>query len=331
MAATKYQVLYRYINEGTNTPITNSMDNEYEEVCEFYTDPNHRIFSTNVISQSQAVDEQQQMIAFGNSYENPKTNMLFAYNGTKKIKHKKWVETATGYVVRDWASIRDKIGNQGDFSKEFTTLNAETPENGGTVVCNEEVFKTYFPKTINIATDETLGDLSNEYGQYYSEKYLYNLITQSVIWKLNTTGTFDHGLPPNTRQLRTGTTSKGDPTYTSYSVGPIGIEKGKEVIRSTYGQIIAFGTSANTYSKITVTPEQVETTLIPGHYEEVTDAPYLIKDTYKRIQLSPWFVNSTYGSLEAALEKAKILVDMVGISNVKLVKIVPFDQFVKIK
>ena len=68
-----------------------------------------------------------------------------------------------------------------------------------------------------------------------------------------------------------------------------------------------------------------------AHYEEVVDDPYLIKDTYKRIQMSPWFVHATYGSLETALEKAKILVDMIGLENVKLVKIVPFDQFVEIQ
>ena len=46
--------------------------------------------------------------------------------------------------------------------------------------------------------------------------------------------------------------------------------------------------------------------------------------------MSPWFVHATYGSLEAALEKAKTLVDMLGIENIKLIKVVPFDQFIKI-
>ena len=62
MAATKYQVLYRYINEATNTAITNSMDNAYDPVCEFYTDPDHKIFSNSPNVQAEAVNEQQEMI-----------------------------------------------------------------------------------------------------------------------------------------------------------------------------------------------------------------------------------------------------------------------------
>ena len=47
--------------------------------------------------------------------------------------------------------------------------------------------------------------------------------------------------------------------------------------------------------------------------------------------MSPWFVHATYSSLESALERAKLLVDMIGLENVKLIKLVPFDQFVKIQ
>lgn len=333
MAATKYQVLYRYINEATNTPITNSMGNKYEEVCEFYTDPDHKIFSTNSKIQAEAVQEQAEMISFGNSSENPKINMLFAYNGTKKIAHKKWIEEGTGYIVRDYTRIkRSLIGNQGDFSKDFTTLNAATPEDGGLVVCNETVFKKYFPSEILAVSDASFGDLSNEHGKYYSEEHLYDLITDATYWELNTATCSEHGAAPLKQNLATGRNSWGSIVYTSYSVGPISVGIGKQVILGYAGaSMVGYPSTNNTYSKMTIKPTQVKTTIIPGHYEETTDAPYLIKDTYKRIQLSPWFVNSTYCSLEAALEKAKSLVDMVGIDNVKLVKIVPFDQFIKIR
>ena len=80
----------------------------------------------------------------------------------------------------------------------------------------------------------------------------------------------------------------------------------------------------------TIRPNQVKTTNIEGHYEDTTEYPYLIIDTYKAIPMSPWFVHATYGSLEAALEKAKTLVEMLGIENIKLIKVVPFDQFIKI-
>ena len=80
----------------------------------------------------------------------------------------------------------------------------------------------------------------------------------------------------------------------------------------------------------TIKPNQVKTTTIPGHYEDTTEYPYLIIDTYKLIPMSPWFIHATYGSLEAALTKAKALVEMLGIENIKLIKVVPFDQFIKI-
>lgn len=61
-----------------------------------------------------------------------------------------------------------------------------------------------------------------------------------------------------------------------------------------------------------------------------TGYPYVVKDVYKRVTMSPWFHDSTYGSLTAALEKVKTMVDMIGLDNVKLIKVVPFDQKIKI-
>lgn len=58
--------------------------------------------------------------------------------------------------------------------------------------------------------------------------------------------------------------------------------------------------------------------------------PYVIRDTFVRITQTPWFADSTYGSLEKALEKCKTLANMVGLDNIKLIKIVPFDLKIKI-
>lgn len=331
MATTQYQVLYRYINEATNTPITNDMNNQYEEVCEFYTDPNHKIFSTNQQDQLDAIDEQQQMISFGNSSDNPKTDMLFAYNGTKKIKHKKWIEDAVGYVVRDWAKIRDKIGNKGDFTKEFTTLYSNTPEDGGVVVCTEAVMKKYFPNaTIVIAADNKLADEGTSLNPFYSINKINSMIVESTIFKLNTTEDYtSHGEPSKYTYLRNGYAQN---TGSAIYYGPVAIGINNMMSYSNrYSSAYGSYSDIGLYSRITVTQQQIQTDIIPGHYEEVADAPYLIKDTYKRIQLSPWFVNATYGSLTAALERAKKLVDMIGIDNVKVTKIVPFDQSIKIK
>lgn len=326
MAATKYQVLYRYINEATNTPITNSMDNAYEETCEFYTDPDHKIFSQDTAAQFEAVDEQQEMISYGNSAENPKNNMLFAYNGTKKIKHKKWIDETTGYVVRDWEQIqRSRIGNQGDFTKEFTTIEAATPEDGGIVICTKEVMQKYFPDTETISVTTS--------GEYTSDE-MWKMITESTFFALDP----DLKLEDYTKPSNVASTYYyNSPSSYQYYTGPIAID-------TVIGTVIGYGrynTSPNTfkgnlspaglYSSVTVKNTQLKTVQIPGHYEDVTDAPYAIKDTYKRIQLSPWFVNTTTGSLETALKRVKTLADMLGIDNVKLIKIVPFDQFIKIR
>lgn len=329
MAATKYQVLYRYINESTNTPITNDMSNKYQEVCEFYTDPNHKIFSTDLTVKAEAMRDQQEMISFGNSSDNPKTNMLFAYNGTKKINHQTWVNEQTGYIVRDWQGIRDRIGNQGDFTKEFTTIGAATPEDGGVVVCTQAVMEKYCPALIGVASDNSGADSGTASNPYYTRAKIEKMITESTMFALNTSGYEDHVSASNRVVL---TINSSYDTQTYYN-GPIAIEGNTMTTYSGYRGATAYGqpTSNHLYSRVTVTRAQIKTDVIPGHYEESTDAPYLIKDTYKRIQLSPWFVNATYGSLEAALERAKTLVDMLGIANVKLIKLVPFDQFIKIK
>ena len=333
MAATKYQVLYRYINEATNTAITNNMVNSYEPVREFYTDPDHKIFSPDLIVQAEATDEQQEMISFGNSSDNPKTNMLFAYDGTKKIKHKKWVNDTTGYIVRDWQQLRrDNIGNQGDFSKEFTTLNAATPEDGGIVVCTADVFKKYFTGTITVAVDNSLADAGSGQNRYYTENKMNKLVTDSTIFKLNTFGYQDHAAASLSRSVWTEGPSYSKHYITIYT-GPIAIGGNNMSYHNYPTGDSAYGQTNDTclYSKVTITEEQIATTIIPGHYEDALNAPYLIIDTYKRIQLSPWFVNYTCSSLESALTRVRTLVDMIGVENVKLIKIVPFDQFVKVK
>ena len=84
-------------------------------------------------------------------------------------------------------------------------------------------------------------------------------------------------------------------------------------------------------TKFEITGNNITRCPIPEHYEQDGTAPYLIKDNYKKIPLSPWILHSVHNSLESGINKAKQLVAMIGINNVKLIKTVPFDQFVKIK
>lgn len=59
--------------------------------------------------------------------------------------------------------------------------------------------------------------------------------------------------------------------------------------------------------------------------------PYVIKDYYIRVPMSPWCVGDRYPSLEAAIQKCKTLANMLSLENIKLVKIVPFDKKLRIK
>lgn len=58
--------------------------------------------------------------------------------------------------------------------------------------------------------------------------------------------------------------------------------------------------------------------------------PFIIIDQYERVFFSPWFINYTSGSLNSAIEKARNLVNTIGMDNVKVIKVVPFDQFIEI-
>lgn len=87
----------------------------------------------------------------------------------------------------------------------------------------------------------------------------------------------------------------------------------------------------NFIASLIVTKDNLTRYPIPAHYEQSGKAPYLIKDNYKKIPLSPWILHSVHNSLESGLEKARVLASMIGIDNVKLIKTVPFDQFIKIK
>ena len=111
MAATKYQVMFRYINPATNVAITNDMSSEYVEAFDIHTD-RHKIMAGSQQEIIEAEEERDNMIMDGNNASNPKYNMIFAYAGTKKYPHKKWtngkhvemsgVPNGYPYVVKDF-------------------------------------------------------------------------------------------------------------------------------------------------------------------------------------------------------------------------------------
>jgi len=372
MATTKYQVLYRLMNTSMDIPITNSDTYTYEPTFVFYTDPDHRIFSSDNNVMYEEIDKQQQMITYAHQATNPKHDMLFVYDGTKKLSHPKYQGEELGYVVRNWYGIRSKIGVNGDYTKDFVTIGAATPEDGGIVVCKASKINKYF----DLKKRWTLPN-----GKYTSAEVM-DLINQSTIFKIKEERTLDDfatkGIASQVgycteRALRTvpsheschwgvvgymleyGTATSYFTVYT----GNIYIDgvKDKDYVASKTGYQVtgspwtssrdglqfypvnSYSTELHNicvnkdiiYSNVSYSIDDIETAQIPGHYEDSGDSPYCIKDVYKRIEASPWIVNTTLGSLAAALEKAKLLVDAIGLENVRVVKLVALDQDIKIK
>lgn len=337
MAATKYQVMYRLVNDVTGTPITNDPDTVYEPTTEFYVDPDHRIFFDDEQAQIEEIEKQQKMIISANSADNPKQDMLFVYNGTARVPHAKYYEEI-GYVVRDYKLVlRSDIGDEGDFSKLFTTINGKTCEDGGLVVCSQRnilAAAKKYPYTINFNDGKhwnfkgsILVTTSDEIQADFINSSVFKLADEN--WTAHTTKGREYSL-----------------NYIGTSIafcGPIFVDcvpswRSFRPYGSSYNtnawciinDVTIGGDTVMAYGNLSRGINDIETVNIPGHYEEVVDAPYLIKDQYKRIENSPWVLNCTVGSLEAALTKAKKLVEMIGIDNVKVIKVVPFDQFIKI-
>ena len=330
MSATKYQVMYRYMNAIMNVAITNDQSNAYEEVREFYTDPDHRIFSSDPNIQNEELDKQQEIIVDANKSDNPKNDMLFVYAGTKKIPHQVFKPAETGYIVKHWQLLpRSKIGNQGDFSKDFTTINAATPEDGGTVICTAKVMNQYFKAGTVVSsgnyTSDEMAAMLDEYSvfQLVDEDWKSHAgayVTKTVCsnWAYtNVVGTFNTG----------SIYIDGAEIYAQTKNGYVGYDRPGTVT----GIPISSPYATNVCNAMTLAISDLQTIEIPEHYEDSPENPYMIKDTYARIEDSPWMINCITGSLTAAMTKAKKIVDVLGIENVKVIKLVAVDQFIKIK
>ncbi len=332
MATTKYQVMYRLVNDVLGTAITNKSDTEYEPTFEFYTDPDHKIFSSDAAIQNAEMEKQQNIITESNNAANPKHDMLFVFNGTKKILHQKWTDEQVGYIVRNWQAVRSRIGNQGDWTKEFFTINGESPELGGTVVAPQKTFQKEYKEWYFSTSGR------------YTESEIEQKFADSTIFKLKKPNWKDHATQNVSEYMMYDTRGNYDSQHT-YRTGPMFIGVPQSEIKRYEGWRYSSGWYTtgttgirddsvyynNVYNRISHEAEDVEQITIPGHYEDVAESPYAIKDQYKRVESSPWIVNCTVGSLEAALTKARLLIEAIGIENVKIVKLVAFDQFVKIQ
>lgn len=330
MAATKYQVLYRYVNPKSNQFITNDTNEGYKKVFEFYNDK-HKVEIGTPDENLSASNEKTDMIIEGNNTANNNYNMLYKFAGTKRINKKVWVPKSIGYVIRDKQAVKSLTTRavDGDYTGDYLLMEGDSVENGivvakknpivkALVVAQKEAKNQVFfvdnEELMNVITNKTIAQLIGTTPENYG-----SLVTWSS-WDGANTGVCNiyikigYDFPIQDIQYKTSqsssSTAKNALTDAAY----------KSVISNK-------GTA---YTSVTIDANKVETYEIPAHYEEVADYPYVVCDTYEQIEQSPWFILSTHGSLTSAIEKAKAVVKSVGVENVKLIKVVPTEQLVKI-
>lgn len=323
MAATKYQILYRYTNPNSNQFITNDVDAKFKGVFELYHDQ-HKLEIGTDEEKLQASNEKSNYIIEGNNTANDNYNMLFKFTGTKRINKKVWVPESIGYIIRDKEAVRNLTTRavDGDFTGDYLLIEGDTIENG--VVVAKKKF------TNNIIVCEDGSKSINKI--YYTSEELIKLITNSTIYRLKTYDISNYRDSNSSVQLNRSHNSNGGYTYSNtVYTGPVFIDE-MPMERTGNYQTAASCVLAesNSCKRVIVKSEDVAEYTIPAHYEEMADYPYMIADTYERIEQSPWFVLSTEGSLTSAIEKVKTVVKSVGIDNVKLIKVVPTEQFIKI-
>lgn len=79
--------------------------------------------------------------------------------------------------------------------------------------------------------------------------------------------------------------------------------------------------------------DKIDTTTLPSAQtleEAQTLTPYVYYDKFKRFEFSPWFVYSNCTSLKFAMDKAEELVNIVGVDNVIIGKVVDLTQYIEI-
>ena len=327
MAATKYQVLYRYINPNSNQFVLNDVDTKYKGIFEFYHDK-HKLISGTKDEKLEANNEKSELIVEGNNTANDNYNMLFKFAGTKRINKRVWKPESTGYVIRDKEAVRDKITRavDGDYSGDYLLIEGDTIENGVVITKKNPIPITGAGL---IVTDKST-DAQN--GSYYTSAELTNLIINSTICKLKSTDLADYKVGNTSYPTRRTGSSWAGYTYEDYVfTGPVFIDKMPSTISGNWSTRFGVTLGENACSYVAIQPSHIETYTIPAHYEYDADYPYVVCDTYERIEQSPWFILSTHGSLTSALEKAKMMVKAIGLDNVKVIKVVPTDQFIKIK
>lgn len=341
MGSTRYVLLYRGTNEAFKTLIHNNAEDEYVKVEELYT-TDHKISSGTPEEKIEAENDKMNFIIEGNDSTNPKGVMLFYFDGTKRISHRKWIKETTGYVIRDWKSVEDKVAPAGDYSGNYVVINGRNAATGiviskkNPIVADTTVVSGWSDVITNAGTVITGNGVSA-----VDETWLINFIKSKTIGNLESNEIKIYG---KTKSALVGW-SDGK-SYIPFNPGTeilVGRNALGAAIKvtnwayksgsyySTYsGYVIDSAISGDIYTSFVIKPAQVQTMAIPAHYEEVIEAPYMIKDTYQKVDGEPWFVLKTSGSLASVIETAKKVADAIGLENLKLIKEVPIDQKIRI-
>lgn len=360
MAATTYQILYRATNFNTGIVISNNPSIQVEHLSDLYHNQ-HKIETGSAKEKKEAIDKKSDDIINGNDASNVKYAQLYQYSGTKRISKWNWIPETTGFVIRDYSKIRDKITNTnfgheyGDYSGDYLLFEGDTPENGIVVAKTNPMFKEN-PDNPSHAFEIKNNSLAKN-GTFYKDaeeikQLLINSTIAQIDWEehpmiISLNGILSGGsdgkskyftLSPQTNQQGDTMNYHNIAVYIGGVFSPIPYSFNRNCFPEKIYDYLPRGTVESgiqqgrfACTKVTLNPSYIKTYKIPGHWEESSDIPYAIHDKYEKVAQEPWFPFSTEHSLEKALEKARGLVEKIGLENVKLVKVVPTDQFLKIK
>lgn len=106
MAATKYEVLCRYYNLDMKMPITNIVNqtwaSSFDEAPANATKDNYSVETFKFCLNQDATQEKeiQDLLIYGNNYDNPKFNMFFVYR-SREFKYSQGGSNSYPYILKD--------------------------------------------------------------------------------------------------------------------------------------------------------------------------------------------------------------------------------------
>lgn len=359
MAATTYQIMYRSTNDNVNVMITNPHDEDLEQYTELYHNQ-HKIAIGSPEEKMQATNKRDSLLVAGNTPECPKFRGLYEYTGARRFNRRNWIHGYDGYVIRDWQAVADQITNtnygseDGDYTGKYLLFEGDTPQNGIVVAKKSPIDEKYGRDGYVILNNDNAPN-----GIYYDNaEQIKEELKNATIAEIDFTGSkfgIDAGciLGPSKADppffvTKIVNNKDGKPTIAanlSVKIGgdrtfipSMGVRLSDGADPTQFYSVMKYDNWSNEITsgklfctKVQLLTDHLKKYPIPGHWESTTNPVYYIQDTYKKLSQEPWFIYSTEHSLTQALDKCRNLVEKIGIENVKLIKVVPTDQFLRIR